>query len=180
MASSQHRERIDRASDGMGCDSFGKHRGVKSLGAPGLWTGGNRVSGRCRRVDTRAGRLTRYSGREMPSFFIFQWKVERFIPRRLQPRWGPPRTQLASRTARRMCSLSASLRSRLAASPHLLRYVALQVYGSQLRSQSCAHVEDRALVHHGCTVTRFDDFTAGSPREINKFCSALISTGLIK
>ena len=49
----------------------------------------------------------RYSGREMPSFFIFQCNVERFIPRRAAAPSGPPRTQFVSPSARRMCSRSA-------------------------------------------------------------------------
>ena len=50
----------------------------------------------------------RYSGREMPSFFIFQYNIERFIPRRAAAPFGPPTTQPVSRRAPRMCSRSAS------------------------------------------------------------------------
>ena len=56
----------------------------------------------------RACQRTRYSGREMPSFFIFQHNVERFIPRRAAAPFGPPTTQPVSRRAPRMCSRSAS------------------------------------------------------------------------
>ena len=44
----------------------------------------------------------RYSGREMPSFFIFQHNVDRFIPRRAAAPFGPPTTQRVSRRAPRM------------------------------------------------------------------------------
>ena len=52
----------------------------------------------------------RYSGREMPRFFIFQYNIERFIPRRAAAPLGPPTTQPVSRRAPRMCSRSASAR----------------------------------------------------------------------
>src|SRR5438132_10110501 len=51
-----------------------------------------------------------YSGREMPSFFIFFCKVERFIPRRAAAPFGPPTTQPVSWRTPRMCSRSASAR----------------------------------------------------------------------
>ena len=51
-----------------------------------------------------------YSGREMPSFFIFHCKVERFMPRPDAAPFGPRNTQWAARRARRMCSRSASAR----------------------------------------------------------------------
>ena len=40
-----------------------------------------------------APRGGRYSGRERPSFFIFQTSVERFIPKRAAAPFGPPTTQ---------------------------------------------------------------------------------------
>ena len=52
----------------------------------------------------------RYPGREMPSFVIFLYNVERFIPRWAAAPFGPPTTQPASRRAPRMCSRSASAR----------------------------------------------------------------------
>ena len=61
---------------------------------------------RQRRAQAPAG--ARYSGREMPSFFIFQYNIERFIPRRAAAPFGPPTTQPVSRRAPRMCSRSAS------------------------------------------------------------------------
>src|SRR5207248_6158918 len=42
--------------------------------------------------------------REMPSFFILDWSVVRFMPRRAAAPEGPPITPLASRSARRLCS----------------------------------------------------------------------------
>ena len=42
----------------------------------------------------------RYCGREMSSFFIFQCKVERFMPKREAAPLGPPSTQSVSRSAR--------------------------------------------------------------------------------
>jgi hypothetical protein len=44
----------------------------------------------------------------MPSFFIFQYNIERFIPSRAAAPFGPPTTQPVSRSAPRMCSRSAS------------------------------------------------------------------------
>src|SRR5439155_20989675 len=44
-----------------------------------------------------------YSDREMPSFFIFFCKVERFIPRRPAAPFGPPTTQPVSPRTPRMC-----------------------------------------------------------------------------
>ena len=52
----------------------------------------------------------RYAGREMPSFFIFLYSVERFIPRRAAAPSGPPSTQPVSRRAPMICSRSASAR----------------------------------------------------------------------
>ena len=46
----------------------------------------------------------------MPSFFIFLYSVERFIPRRVAAPFGPPNTQPVSRRTPRMCSRSASAR----------------------------------------------------------------------
>jgi hypothetical protein len=46
----------------------------------------------------------------MPSFFIFQCNVERFIPRRAAAPFGPPSTQAVSWRTPRMCSRSASAR----------------------------------------------------------------------
>src|SRR5438876_1119611 len=46
----------------------------------------------------------------MPSLFIFQRNVERFIPRRAAAPFGPPSTQPVSRTTLRICSRSASAR----------------------------------------------------------------------
>jgi hypothetical protein len=45
----------------------------------------------------------------MPSLFIFPCNVDRFIPKRVAAPLGPPMTQFASRSARMMCSRSASL-----------------------------------------------------------------------
>jgi hypothetical protein len=50
----------------------------------------------------------RYTGREMPSFFIFQYNIERFIPKRAAAPFGPPTTQPELSKALRMCSRSAS------------------------------------------------------------------------
>src|SRR5262245_35584264 len=51
-----------------------------------------------------------YLGREMPSFFIFDWSVVRFIARRAAAPLEPPNTQPASRRTLSMWSLSASAR----------------------------------------------------------------------
>ena len=39
---------------------------------------------------SRAGRCI---GRAIPSFFIFQYNIERFIPKRAAAPFGPPATQ---------------------------------------------------------------------------------------
>ena len=58
--------------------------------------------------QARVSAGARYSGREMPSFFIFQYNIERFIPSRAAAPLGPPTTQRVSRRATRICSRSAS------------------------------------------------------------------------
>jgi hypothetical protein len=50
----------------------------------------------------------RQGWREMPSFFILDWSVVRFMPRRAAAPVGPPIIQWASRSARRICSRSAA------------------------------------------------------------------------
>src|SRR5262249_41696249 len=51
-----------------------------------------------------------YRGREMPSFFIRDWSVVRFIASFAAAPLGPPSTQPVSRSAPRMWSRSASAR----------------------------------------------------------------------
>ena len=62
-------------------------------------------------------RLSRqdYYGREMSSFFIFQRKVERFMPKREAAPLEPPRTQSVSRSMAGMWARSASANVRPAA-----------------------------------------------------------------
>ena len=83
-------------------NDFGSTLPRRSVERPGKcqpW----RASGR---AQAPAG--ARYSAREMPSFFIFQYNIERFIPSRAAAPLGPPTTQSVSRRAPRMCSRSAS------------------------------------------------------------------------
>jgi hypothetical protein len=71
-----------------------------------------RREGECHRPGARrrarASAGGHFSGREMPSLFIFQCNVERFIPRRVATPLGRPSAQPVSRRTPRMCSRSAS------------------------------------------------------------------------
>jgi hypothetical protein len=55
-------------------------------------------------------RYRRQVRREMPSFFILDWSVVRFMPRLTAAPEGPPTTPWASRRARRICSRSAAFK----------------------------------------------------------------------
>src|SRR5262249_52834148 len=90
---------VEELLSGRGINLGRSHRRI-----PTGWYENNRRQLRCQQWLDRFSRCRGYAGRTMPSFFILDCKVVRFMSSRTAAPFGPPSTQPVSRRTPRMWS----------------------------------------------------------------------------